>query len=145
MDSAGQGSLPILLSLALTFPAVIGALAVIYIWRRSFTRVPVEPHQWLMLGIAFSFTVHIADNLIWFSPWAMEYLGHGLEASRLFDYGIYVNITFRQIMAICAIYCHLRAAAASGDIGLRAVNTLLGMAHAAGIVFAFTLWRVVNG
>jgi hypothetical protein len=137
---------PILVSLGLTFPAVISCAAVLYVWRRSLTHIPRRPQEWLMLGIAFSFTVHIADNLIWFSPWAFEYMGRGLENNVLFEYGIYVNIAFRQLMAIGAAYCHLRAAAASrSDFGLRAVTSLLALSHLAGFIFAFVFWRMVNG
>lgn len=138
----GQGNPAILLSLALTFPAVILGLSVLYVWRRSLGSIPTRAHEWLATGIACSFLTHVADNLIWFSPWATEYMGRGLHGSAVMNYGIFVNIAFRQLCAICAGYAHLRAAAlSSDDFGLRAVNILCVLAHLAGVVFAFVfLW-----
>lgn len=131
-----------LTSLALTFPTVVLAIAVIYMWlpsaRDAWYRTDKTGQDWFVMGVAIGFMGAALDNIYWFLPWTASYLGDP-SFQTLTNTGVFFNIFFRQSLGIGAAYCHLRAAGESNAQPIRAVNALLIASHLAGFAYVLLL------
>ena len=133
------------LSLALTAPTIILSLAVVVIWRRkafeSLRNCNRTPVQWLILGVAVSFTGSALDNIYWGIAWSSSYLEHPAR-DELFRAGVYFNIPFRQIAGVIAAFCHLKSAAEymSGcPVSIWALKSLYVVAFLLGVFYLLAL------
>ena len=67
-----------LTSLALTFPTVVLAFAVIYMWlpsaRIAWKKTDKTGQDWFVMGVAIGFIGAVLDNIYWFMPWTAAYL-----------------------------------------------------------------------
>lgn len=102
-----------LISLSLTLPTVIFAIAVIFIWGKEALKViksgPRNPMEWLICGVVIAFVGSIVDNLYWGFVWSHVYLNDGEINTTIANVGITMNIVFRQACGIVAAYCHLKS------------------------------------
>ena len=68
-----------LLSLGLTFPTVILAGAVVYMWfpsaREALLKETRSGQDWFVMGVAIGFVGAMLDNIYWFIPWTAAYIG----------------------------------------------------------------------
>lgn len=131
-----------LTSLALTFPTVVLAFAVIYMWlpsaRHAWQKTEKSGKDWFVIGVAVGFVGAALDNIYWFLPWTAAYLGDPAFQS-LTTLGVFFNIFFRQGLGICAAYCHLRAAEESSEKPMRLLNALLISSHLIGLGYVMLL------
>lgn len=96
-----------LISLALTAPTMVGALAVVLLWSPSLRKVQ-NGRDWILLGVIISFVGQFLDNGYWGMAWTLEFLEHPWQET-VFQYGALANIPSRQIAGTAAAYCHLKA------------------------------------
>lgn len=122
------------LSLGMTFPTIILALAVVYVWAPSVKR-PKEANEWFILGVVSGFLGAIVDNFYWFLPWTASFLDLELK-EFLFVNGVYVNIFFRQGLGILAAYSHLKAAELHSEKSFKYVNLLLIFSSLLGVLYS---------
>jgi len=131
-----------LTSLALTFPTVVLAFAVIYMWlpsaRIAWKKTDKTGQDWFVMGVAIGFIGAVLDNIYWFMPWTAAYLGDP-AFQTLTNAGVFFNIFFRQGMGLCAAYCHMRAAEESHTQSLKIVNALLISSNLLGFGYAMLL------
>jgi hypothetical protein len=131
-----------LTSLALTFPTVVLAFAVIYMWlpsaRDAWQKTEKSGQDWFVMGVAIGFVGAALDNIYWFLPWTAAYLGDPAFQS-LTNLGVFFNIFFRQGLGICAAYCHLRASEESNAKPIKVVNSLLIASHLVGFGYVLLL------
>ncbi len=131
-----------LLSLGMTFPTVILAGAVVYMWfpsaRKAWRKTDKTGQDWFVMGVAIGFIGVVLDNIYWFMPWTAAYLGNP-AFQTLTNAGVFFNIFFRQGLGICAAYCHLRAAEEANTRSLRIVNALLISSNLLGFGYAMLL------
>ena len=101
-----------LVSLFLTAPTVIFAIAVVFIWGKEsiefLKKSERTPMEWLVLGVTVSFAGSIIDNLYWASFWSFTYYSNYLSET-LSQIGVCINVFFRQGCGILAAYCHLKS------------------------------------
>ena len=133
-----MAELAALVSLGMTVPTVILAVAVIVKWAPSALRAWKSKErtadQWFVIGVTVGFIGALADNVYWALPWTANYLDHPAQVP-LFAAGVYFNIIFRQGLGIVAAYCHLRAAELSDSRMTRFVNVLLTTSYLGAIVY----------
>jgi hypothetical protein len=131
-----------LISLGMTFPTVILAMAVVYTWlpsaRDAIRSNSITAQDWFIVGVVAGFTGSILDNIYWFFPWTASYLGHE-SFQTLTNAGVFFNIIFRQGLGIIAAYCHLRAAELSSNRKIKGINTLLFTSHLIGVGYSLML------
>ena len=108
-----------IVSLWWTFPAIAisllllrryGPRAIITIkriFRGEWSDIP--PSSWINLGIAVCFFGSIVDNAYWLIPWSIKYAT--FDHSFLFDFGVYINVPFRQVPLILGAILHVFAEA----------------------------------
>ena len=134
-----------LLSLGMTVPTVVLALAVIYMWlpsaRQAWKKENKSGHDWFIMGVAIGFCGAALDNIYWFMPWTAAYLGDP-AFETLTNLGVFFNIFFRQGLGIIAAYCHLKAAEISSKRNIKCVNSLLVASNLLG--FAYSVILVVG-
>lgn len=126
------------LSLALTPPTIVAAIAVVVIWYRSAKKAleakeRTEMH-WLIMGVFVGFVGSVFDNAYWGIAWAADYLNHPSK-DWWFQNGVFSNLPFRQIATLVAAYCHLRAAIAG--------SKFLGLVLALGWLLSLVLMVVI--
>ena len=131
-----------LISLGMTFPTVILAIAVVYTWLPS-ARDAIKSNNptaqdWFIIGVVAGFVGSVLDNTYWFMPWTASFLGHD-AFQTLTNMGVFLNIFFRQGLGIIAAYCHLRAAEISSNRRIRGLNTLLFASNLIGIAYSLML------
>ena len=128
-----------LISLGMTFPTVILAIAVVIVWGpaaiRSLRRKEKQPKDWFILGVFTGFIGGVLDNIYWAIPWTASFIDHPLT-STLINIGVYFNIISRQGFGITAAFCHLMAAPNSK---LKSLNYLLAAAHIIGVTYSTLL------
>jgi hypothetical protein len=131
-----------LISLGLTFPTVILAFAVVYMWlpsaRKAWLSASKTGQDWFVMGVAIGFIGAALDNIYWFMPWTASYISDP-AFQTLTNAGVFFNIFFRQGLGILAAYCHLRAAEVSSAKPLKVVNALLIASHLVGFGYAMLL------
>lgn len=131
-----------LISLGLTFPTVVLAFAVVYMWmpsaRNAWLNTGKTGQDWFVMGVAIGFIGAALDNIYWFMPWTASFIGDP-AFQTLTNAGVFFNIFFRQGLGIAAAYCHLRAAEVSSTKPLKIVNTLLIASHLVGFGYAMLL------
>lgn len=132
-------------SLALTPPTIIGAVAVVWVWLPRClkrTRNPPAATDWIMLGVTVSFVGACFDNAFWGVAWSDAYFAESGNGPFLFAIGVLFNVPFRQIAGCIAAYAHLRAycLGAPDDQVSKQVNWLNGWSVAAlGIGVAYVV------
>ena len=99
-------------SLATTPAVLIFAAATIWYWLPSvidgFKRLDRSERHWLKLGIVIGFVGAFVDNFYWGIAWTADFVGLPVR-DTIFKWGVASNLPFRQILGICAGYCHVRA------------------------------------
>lgn len=141
-----------LISLALTWPCVAGAVCVIMMWAKSaiaaMQKKRLAATDWFILGVAISFFGSMVDNVYWSIPWTASFVEHPATAA-LVNFGVFVNIPFRQVTGVLAAGCHIYAAvtSAKSKVAQRkrklllavvmAIAILAGLLHSTALVF----WR----
>lgn len=129
----------------MTVPTVVLGAGVVYLWGPSAIRAvrkgALDAQGWFIVGVVVAFIGAVLDNLYWSVPWAASYLG--LEVTgALMSSGVYFNIFFRQASGILAAYCHLRAAAMSGEKSRRWINYLMALSNILACLFITIIWYV---
>ena len=131
-----------LISLSLTFPTVVLAFTVIYMWlpsaRKAWKNTNKTGQDWFVMGVAIGFVGAALDNIYWFTPWTAAFIGDP-SFQTLTNAGVFFNIFFRQGMGIAAAYCHIKAAELSSTRSLKVVNTLLISSYLSGFGYAVVL------
>ena len=131
-----------LISLGMTFPTVILAVAVVYTWlpsaREAINRDKPQAQDWFIVGVVAGFVGATLDNIYWFMPWSASYIDHH-AFQTLTNAGVFFNIFFRQGCGIVAGYCHLKAAELSINPQLKGLNKLLVASNLMGIAYATLL------
>ena len=131
-----------LVSLGLTFPTVVLAFAVIYMWlpsaRDAWRKTDKTGQDWFVMGVAIGFVGAALDNIYWFMPWTAAYLGDP-AFQTLTNAGVFFNIFFRQGLGIAAAYCHMRAAEEASTQSLKIVNALLISSNLLGFGYVMLL------
>ena len=131
-----------LISLGMTFPTVILAIAVVYTWlpsaREAFENNIKESQDWFIIGVVIGFIGGILDNIYWFLPWTAAFIGHP-AFETLTNAGVFFNVFFRQGCGMAAAYCHLRAAESSIQPGMAGLNRLLVASNLIGLAYAALL------
>ena len=131
-----------LISLGLTFPTVVLAFTVIYMWlpsaRKAWQNTNKTGQDWFVMGVAIGFVGAALDNIYWFMPWTAAFIGDS-SFQTLTNAGVFFNIFFRQGMGIAAAYCHIKAAELSSARSLKVVNTLLISSYLSGFGYAVAL------
>jgi len=131
-----------LISLGMTFPTVILAIAVVYTWfpsaKEAFERQEKEAQDWFIIGVVAGFIGSTLDNLYWFMPWTASFLDDPWF-EPLTNAGVFFNVFFRQGLGIVAAYCHLKAAEKSIYSSTRIINTLLFASWAIGLGYSASL------
>jgi hypothetical protein len=131
-----------LISLGLTFPTVVLAFTVIYMWlpsaRKAWQNTNKTGQDWFVMGVAIGFVGAALDNIYWFMPWTAAFIGDP-SFQTLTNAGVFFNIFFRQGMGIAAAYCHIKAAELSSARSLKVVNTLLISSYLSGFGYAVVL------
>lgn len=119
-----------LISLAMTLPTIILAVAVVVVWSPAALRAVTKPakeregEDWFIVGVVAGFVGGTMDNLYWALPWTATFLESPL-GWKLTMTGVFFNIFFRQGLGIVAAYCHLRAYGASGHSKARLLLAVL--------------------
>ena len=131
-----------LLSLGMTFPTVVLAGSVIYMWfpsaRKAWQKENKNGQDWFVMGVAIGFVGAMLDNIYWFMPWTAAYIGHP-SFTDLTNAGVFFNVFFRQGLGIAAAYCHLKAAELTSRKRIKFVNSLLIASNFAGVAYALLL------
>ena len=131
-----------LISLGMTFPTVILAVAVVYTWfpsaKESFRSNCKESQDWFIMGVVIGFVGSILDNIYWFFPWSASFIGHE-SFQTLTNAGVFFNVFFRQGCGMVAAYCHMRAAESSIQPGMATLNRLLVASNLIGLGYAALL------
>lgn len=131
-----------LISLGMTFPTVVLAIAVVYVWfpsaRNAALKSNKKAHDWFTVGVVIGFAGSILDNIYWFIPWTASFLGHP-AFETLTNAGVFFNVFFRQGCGIAAAYCHVKAAGLSGNTSSRFVNQLLASSYLVGFAYSTVL------
>ena len=128
-----------MLSLAMTIPTVVLAIAVVYLWLPA-ARVAAkednrDAHQWFILGVVGGFLGAALDNAYWFIPWSASFIGEAQLFQTLTEAGVYFNVVFRQGLGIFAAYCHIRAAEMSTVPKVKLINRLIVVSYLIGIAY----------
>lgn len=101
-----------MISLFLTFPTIILAMGVVYIWGKEaikiFGRGPANPMEWLIAGVVIAFVGSVFDNAYWGIVWTIDYYSGDIHEG-LARFGVFMNVIFRQTCGILAAYCHLKS------------------------------------
>lgn len=99
-----------ILSLFMTWPLLVAAGYVLYIWGyASATVIPKKQKtqvEWLIIGISIGFVSTILDNVYWTIAWSADFIDHP-EAQQIVLNGVIANIFFRQLLGIMAAVCHI--------------------------------------
>jgi hypothetical protein len=136
-----------LISLGMTFPTVVLAGAVVYMWfpaaRIAWSKENKTGQDWFIVGVTVGFIGAMLDNIYWFIPWSASYIGHPSFA-ELTNAGVFFNVFFRQGLGMLAAYCHLRAAENAERKRIRWVNSTLLASNLAGVAYAALLILGVN-
>ena len=131
-----------LLSLGMTFPTVVLAGAVVYMWlpsaRIAWANDNKCGHDWFIMGVAIGFVGAALDNIYWFMPWTASYIQHD-SMNDLVNMGVFFNVFFRQGLGIAAAYCHLKAAEATSRKRIKFVNAILVSSNLIGLAYALLL------
>ena len=131
-----------LISLGMTFPTVVLAIAVVYVWfpsaRNAVLKSNKEAHDWFIVGVVVGFVGSLLDNIYWFMPWTASFLGHP-AFETLTNAGVFFNVFFRQGCGIIAAYCHIKAAEWSENTSSRFVNRLLASSYLIGFAYSTVL------
>ena len=89
-------------------------------------RKKIKPAQWIALGICICFLGSIVDNSYWLMPWGLKLAG--MDYEELFNFGVYVNIPFRQAPLLVGGGLHVLAEAlrhSDKEIAAQRMNVLL--------------------
>lgn len=128
-----------MLSLTMTIPTVVLAIAVVYLWfpaaRAALRSDRKDARQWFILGVVFGFIGSAIDNVYWFMPWSASFMGESDLFRQLTDIGVFFNIIFRQGFGIAAAYCHIKASEMSSVPQLRFVNKLIVCSYIVGMFY----------
>jgi hypothetical protein len=128
-----------MLSLSMTIPTVILAIAVVYLWfpaaRAALRSDRKDARQWFVLGVVFGFIGSAIDNIYWFMPWSASYMGESDLFRQLTDIGVFFNIIFRQGFGIAAAYCHIKASEMSSVPQLRFANKIIVCSYIVGMFY----------
>ena len=131
-----------LISLGMTFPTVVLALAVVYTWtpsaRQAILKTNRGAHDWFIVGVVIGFVGSLFDNIYWFIPWTASFIGHESFHS-LTNAGVFFNVFFRQGCGVAAAFCHLKAAEWSETTSSRFVNRLLVASYLVGFAYSTIL------
>ena len=101
-------------SLAWTFPLLALCFLVLFELHRPAHHACFNPKKkntqmcWILYGLLFAFTGKIVESAWWFVPWTLNYIEHP-NWKKFNDFGVYINIIFRQLLFTACAYCHLRA------------------------------------
>lgn len=118
-----------MLSLFLTFPAIILSLFVVFVWVKqavkSFKNTEKLAVDWLIMGVCVGFLGSVLDNAYWGIAWSLRYIESDY-ADLWFDTGVFFNIFFRQIACIVSAYCHIKSFQVARQITVNNVNTWTG-------------------
>lgn len=138
-----------LISLALTWPTIIGAGLVLMLFGQraliSLKEKQKSASDWFSIGIATGFLGGVLDNLYWSVPWTALYLGLSFDG-YLVEIGVFFNIFFRQAAGIVAAYCHSRSAIefcriekAEPMVGLNRLHNIYFLSAVVGIIYSVIL------
>lgn len=112
------------LYLVMSVPLVVMSLTIVQLFcakaLEAMRTVRKTAHDWLILGVFFSFIAKALDNLYWSLAWGADAF-HLPCADQLMAWGVVANIPFRQSFGLIAIYCHIHALqlATDGTAGVR--------------------------
>ncbi len=132
-----------MLSLAMTIPTVVLAIAVVYLWLPA-ARVAAkedtrDAHQWFILGVVAGFVGAALDNAYWFLPWSASYMGEVEIFQTLTDAGVYFNVVFRQGLGIFAAFCHIKAAEMSTIPKIKVINRIIVFSYLVGVLYVLMI------
>jgi hypothetical protein len=131
-----------LVSLGMTIPTVVLAIAVVHLWlpsaKEAWKQESKSGHDWFIMGVVAGFCGSALDNIYWFLPWTAAFLDHAAFVD-LTNLGVFFNIFFRQGLGIVAAFCHLRAAELSVWPKLKFLNSVLVSSYLLGIAYAIIL------
>ena len=132
-----------MLSLTMTIPTVVLAIAVVYLWfpaaRAALRADSKDAQQWFILGVVFGFIGSAVDNLYWFLPWSASYIGETEIFHKLTNAGVYFNIFMRQGLGIAAAYCHIKASEMSSIQNIKFVNRLIVCSYLVGLGYVLLM------
>ena len=130
--------LPELLSLGLTFPTVLLALAVLYVWLPSALNAVRSNYptanDWFIIGVAVTFFGASLDHAYSLIPWSSAFF----QRTRFCDFmevTVLFNMAFRQGCCMTAAYCHLKSAELAKITKLKRLNKLLFISNIVAIVY----------
>lgn len=131
-----------LLSLFLTIPTIIYALAVAYLYGRSawgnLSSLSMGAREWMILGVVVSFVTDSVDNSWWGIAWTFFHADDP-RADWWFDNGVFCNVPFRQGGGIVAAWCHIKAVRMMFNHGEGILRYLDLMAWGGGSLFLLYL------
>lgn len=131
-----------LISLGMTFPTIVLAMAVVYTWfpsaRKACSSNSPKAQDWFIVGVVAGFIGSALDNTYWFFPWSASFLEHPAFL-KLTSVGVFFNIFFRQGIGIIAAYCHLKAAELSDTNKMKSLNKLLVASNLIGLSYTLLL------
>jgi putative flippase GtrA len=131
-----------LLSLALTFPTIVTAVAVVCVWGPAAIKAvqskEISANEYFIIGVITSFVAASIDNFYWSFFWAFEYFDRGTPP-ELLQFGGAFNLIFRQGLGILAAYFHLRAADLASDRKNKYANKILMFSNIGACLLVITL------
>lgn len=137
--------IPDLISLGLTFPTVLLASTVLYVWLPSALQAVRSNYptanDWFIIGVAVMFFGESIDHAYSLIPWSSAFM----EKTRLCDFmdvTVLFNMAFRQGCCMIAAYCHLKAAELAKITKLKNLNKLLFVSNILGLVYIFSMMLV---
>jgi hypothetical protein len=132
-----------MLSLTMTIPTVVLAIAVVYLWfpaaRAALKADRKDARQWFILGVVFGFIGSAIDNVYWFMPWSASFMGESDLFRQLTDIGVFFNIILRQGFGIAAAYCHIKASEMSSIQNIKFVNRLMVCSYLTGLGYVLLM------
>ena len=100
------------ISLLLSFPTIILAIAVVYLWGpeavRSLKSKEKKSPDFFIIGVAIGFLGQMLDNFYWTIPWSLSFIDSS-ETDSFMSSGVLFNIFSRQACGIIAAYCHIKS------------------------------------
>lgn len=107
------------LSIWFTFPALAVSVLLLFRYGGCFPIVmrqifkgksrDITPAQWIAVGICICFFGSAVDNGYWLIPWGLKLAG--MDYGELFNFGVFVNIPFRQAPLLIGGGLHVLAEA----------------------------------
>ena len=100
------------ISLLLSFPTIILAIAVVYLWGpkaiHSLRVSDKKTADYFIMGVAIGFLGQTLDNAYWLIPWSLSFINS--DTTDVFMYnGVGFNIFSRQMCGITSAYCHIKS------------------------------------